>query len=173
MISLYKNTYCALSFLLLVVLFDNSFSLQYKDSLSKITINNLLPTPQVIEQVEGEMTLTPESIIFYSADCEELVPVISRYLDLFEERYHFRFSSQTKKGLNKFQIQVSDNKHNQIPRISPNSNLKEKGEEVYNLLVRSEGITIDANSLQGVRWALMTVLQLGPRKTRQKLSCLP
>ncbi len=143
--------------------------MENKDSILTVTINSLLPAPQVIERLNGEMVLNSESVIYFNDNNNETISAVSRFLDVFEERYNLRIPLKPQKGLKDFQIRIKKKNRLSLDLIIPDAELKMKGDEAYEVIVHSNSININANSSKGIRWALMTLIQLGYQKNQSQL----
>jgi len=169
MIFRYKKHQCSF-FLLFIIFFINSaFSIQNNDSESTATINYLLPAPQVIEQLSGEVVLTNESVIYFNINNKEITSIVSSFLELLKARYHLCLTQMAVEEIRQFQITIKNKNPSSPDPITPDSKLKKKGSEAYEIVIYSDCINIEANSSQGVRWAFMTMIQLGSKGSQTKL----
>jgi hypothetical protein len=132
----------------------------HNDSTYQTLIENLLPTPQKIEKINGNFLLTTKSVVYFNRENIQVISAVDRFLALFNQRNKTNLSAVNQESLNEFQIIIQN--RNQISQelLLSKADLKIHGNEAYEINIHTTGIGISANSPKGVNWALMTVAQL-------------
>ncbi|NOX67107.1 MAG: family 20 glycosylhydrolase, partial [Chlorobi bacterium] len=117
-------------------------------------LDELLPVPQSIERLSGEFNISSNTKIYYSDKNPELKKNISRFIELSD----LKLSIIKDEELEEFQIVIQND--SKVEPTNSKRGIENKGEEAYELLVSSDGISITSNSSKGVFWGLMTLAQL-------------